>query len=247
MGSEYDNFEETGEEKKSLSLKSASLLIAGVVFIVIIIMLTVRSCTVSKKVEPKVSTKNTSEVVLVEEDLSSEKEDEIDQKGEISEESGKNSSREDTESTAKGSENPTKNNVENGSENIESGNRVENPKNYPQEEGIDANEDSYKDSSQEELSGVSENKYGGFFNVDEPVLGESMETSTLVTGKKAYLVDDIFYTYSLSLIFPIDGGYEVIDYFCPKKTYDAVETGETVKAVYQMDKSGIVSITSISR
>ena len=82
--------------------------------------------------------------------------------------------------------------------------------------------------------------------VEVPELGEIKESSVLVSGKTAYMLDDV-YTYSLSLIFPDGDNYDIVKYMCSKKTYDGVNQGETVNVTYQTDENGIISISSISK
>lgn len=76
---------------------------------------------------------------------------------------------------------------------------------------------------------------------------EVKSTSVLVSGKGIYKVDDNSYTYSLNLIFPDGDGYKVIKYFCSKKSYDAVENGETITAEYQVDSDGVISIRTVTK
>jgi len=129
------------------------------------------------------------------------------------------------------------------SESKESQNLTENTENS----NVVAEQETDINVTEPQSSNESSDLGNSLFKVDEPVLSESYETSVIVAGKEVYVVNDNQYAYALSLIVPDDGGYEIIKYFCPKKTYDGVSNNETVKAVYQLDEKGIISITSISK
>ena len=81
----------------------------------------------------------------------------------------------------------------------------------------------------------------------EPSLGEALTTSAIVSGKKVHLVEDN-YLYDIRLLFVVgNGDSRLCSYFCPRKTYDALSTGDTVTVEYQLDAEGNMSITTISK
>lgn len=81
----------------------------------------------------------------------------------------------------------------------------------------------------------------------EPSLGEALTTSAIVSGKKVHLVEDN-YLYDVRLLFVVgNGDSRLCSYFCPRKTYDALSTGDTVTVEYQLDAEGNMSITTISK
>lgn len=81
----------------------------------------------------------------------------------------------------------------------------------------------------------------------EPSLGETLTTSAIVSGKKVHLVEDN-YLYDIRLLFVVgNGDSRICSYFCPRKTYDALSTGDTVTVEYQLDAEGNMSITTISK
>lgn len=83
--------------------------------------------------------------------------------------------------------------------------------------------------------------------VDEPSLSKMESTKVLVSSKGVFKLDNI-YLYSLGLIFPKETGegYSIINYYCSKKTYDAISKGDTVIVNYQLDGNSNISISSIA-
>lgn len=239
MDNNNTDINDSQEEVKTFSLKKSGIILASVILLIIIVMLVLRSCVVTKEVETDDSVKNKTEVVLTEESNTTEKESENIEKVEIPEESSKNSSSESMKGEGNTGKIQEKDSLENSSE-IDETEKVGNTVNEPSK-GVS------KDDGKTSEDEVSEKLSNNLFEVDVPVLGESSETSTIVSGKDAYLVDSSYYTYSISLIFPKGDEFKVVKYFCSKKIYDAVVSGETVNAVYQVDENGLISITSISR
>lgn len=120
-----------------------------------------------------------------------------------------------------------------------------NSENLVSEEGKKS--DTENSAKKEEPSLEEKGSGVGVFKEKVPTLGENKVVNALVSSKKSYLVDGKFYTYTLSIVLPGNESYNIVDYFCPKKTYDAVKAGDTVKIDYQLDKSGAVSINFISK
>ena len=73
------------------------------------------------------------------------------------------------------------------------------------------------------------------------------QADVLVSSKKTYLVDDKFYAYSLALVIPSNDEYKIVNYYCPKKTYDAIMSGEVVKVDYYVGNNGVIAVDSISK
>ena len=47
--------------------------------------------------------------------------------------------------------------------------------------------------------------------------------------------------------FQLDDEYKIVNYYCPKKTYDAIMSGEVVKVDYYVDNNGVIAVDSISK
>lgn len=86
-----------------------------------------------------------------------------------------------------------------------------------------------------------------FSKLNKINLGESKEVDALVSKKSIYKVSDTSIAYNIDLLIPYEDNYHVVKYFCPKKTYDGLESGVSVKATYQVDENGLISISSLSK
>lgn len=208
-------------------MKKAGITIFSLIIMLVIILLTVRGCSFSKKTEQNSIQNNQSSVVLQGENNSSEKETSSDEEGEKVSSSTQNSP---SNTENKGVEGSKKEDVGSSAENLENKNTFSVNKMEGSNNG-----------------GTSESKNPSIEKVDEPILKGSNEIEALVSGKNSYMLDGVSYVYSISIIFPKDGEYDIVNYFCPKKTYDAVSSGESIKLDYQMDEEGRVSINSISK
>lgn len=81
----------------------------------------------------------------------------------------------------------------------------------------------------------------------EPRLGAEIVVSGIVKGKSMYKVGDS-YTYGVRLILVTGNDVNIeCTYFCPKKTADALEIGDSLNVSYQCDSAGTVCVVSISR
>lgn len=79
-------------------------------------------------------------------------------------------------------------------------------------------------------------------------LGDIKKTAVVVGNKNVSIDDSKVYVYCLGLFMMNDqGGYTTIKYYCPKKTYDAVNTGDSVTMEYQFDNEGNISISGLSK
>lgn len=82
--------------------------------------------------------------------------------------------------------------------------------------------------------------------VDEPELGEKGTTSSVVASKQIFTVKDTCYAYLVNLVVLTKNNDAItLQYFCPRKTYDALSKGESVNIEYQRDSDGRISIISV--
>ena len=205
-----------------MSMKKAGITIFSLLIMFIIILLTVRGCTISKKSEQKDVQNSQPEVVLQEKNNATEKE---------------NKDKEESEKVKEDSKNTVSNTEKSGIDEEET----------PSVESSRENSDSVNTSNSNGVSSNSTNSNNSFIEIGEPVLGESITVNALVSSKKSYLVDGKSYAYSIGVLLPNEDGYDIVNYYCPKKTYDAISSGESIKVDYQVDESGKVSINSISK
>lgn len=205
-----------------MSMKKAGITIFSLLIMFIIILLTVRGCTISKKSEQNDVQNSQPEVVLQEKNNTTEKE---------------NKDKEESEKVKEDSKNTVSNTEKSGIDEEET----------PSVESSRENVDSVNTSNSNGVSSNSTNSNNSFIEIGEPVLGESITVNALVSSKKSYLVDGKSYAYSIGVLLPNEDGYDIVNYYCPKKTYDAISSGESIKVDYQIDESGKVSINSISK
>lgn len=67
-----------------------------------------------------------------------------------------------------------------------------------------------------------------------------------ITGKNVYLTDENVYSYCLKLDFTMKDGIETsIDYLCSVFTWNYVNTGDTVTVKYGLDADGNLLVTSL--
>ena len=67
-----------------------------------------------------------------------------------------------------------------------------------------------------------------------------------ITGKNVYLTDENVYSYCLKLDFTMEDGIETsIDYLCSVFTWNYVNTGDTVTVKYGLDADGNLLVTSL--
>lgn len=83
---------------------------------------------------------------------------------------------------------------------------------------------------------------------EDPVFESTGNMSGLVADKKVFWIDDLSYVYRLDIALTIgDGKTITVKYYCPGKTYEALQVGEAVNVSYGVDKDGYISIESISK
>ena len=81
----------------------------------------------------------------------------------------------------------------------------------------------------------------------DAVLSDAIETSGLVSGKSTYLVDNS-YLYRVGILVVVGNDKNILcSYYCPKNTWDALNMGDSLVVTYQTDSTGNISINTISK
>lgn len=87
----------------------------------------------------------------------------------------------------------------------------------------------------------------GSIEVGEPALSDIMTVLGMVSGKYIYK-NKYGYLYEIRLIVAIGNGENVFStYYCAKKSWDALQVGEGVSVQYQCDNAGNISIYSLAK
>lgn len=89
-------------------------------------------------------------------------------------------------------------------------------------------------------------KDDGFTEVASPELSDVKSAYGMVIGKHIYKKDDA-YIYGVSLSVIINDQSVSALYFCPRKTFNELNSGDSLTVTYQLDSAGAVSIYSISK
>lgn len=142
---------------------------------------------------------------------------------------------------------PNKNTPETESKNHQNSLVFEEPSSTPTESDTSSN---LKLDSNAEDDDVDENpdkiEDGGLQEVVLPAFGEEISTKGIVVGKHTYNYEGS-YVYGITISVLIGDDTQSVYYFCPKKTFDALSSTDTVSVSYQSDSGGNVSIISISK
>lgn len=114
-----------------------------------------------------------------------------------------------------------------------------------------SNSDSVSEESDNEGGNIKEEvnkdtKNDGLEKVEEPSLGELREVTAAVLSKNVFKMGKT-YGYMIELVVVNNDKEIELNYFCPRKTYDALVIGDTVMVQYQSSEDGIISIASVSR
>lgn len=81
----------------------------------------------------------------------------------------------------------------------------------------------------------------------EPALGSEISTQGIVTGMYMYKIGNS-YTYGVNILIVTGNDANIeCSYFCPRRTYSALQIGDALSVIYQMDSQGNISIASISK
>lgn len=204
-----ENSEVDVKPVKLSRMATAGILIAGL-FIILIIIITIHSCSLEKKVNTSPSSEGTVSVTEV-------VTEEVQNQGEVS-------SKIDENSAVSNEVAPTSNEE---SSMVDSG----------------VNNETTNNSYTGTNSTVSENTLN---EVVLPAFGNSLQSKGIVVSKHSYTYQGS-YVYGVSISVLVGENTQTVQYFCPKKTYDALSSTDTVTVEYQQDSAGNVSINSISK
>lgn len=86
----------------------------------------------------------------------------------------------------------------------------------------------------------------GFSEVAEPVLSSVKTSYGMVVGKHIYTKGGS-YIYGVNISVVIGDESVSVEYFCPRKTYDGLNSGDSLNVAYQVDSNGNISVYSISK
>lgn len=86
----------------------------------------------------------------------------------------------------------------------------------------------------------------GLNEVALPELSEKLNTNGIVVSKKSYKYEGS-YIYGVTVSMLVGEQTKSVQYFCPKNTYDALSSTDTITVEYQLDSGGNISISSISK
>lgn len=81
--------------------------------------------------------------------------------------------------------------------------------------------------------------------VADPVLSEQRSAMGMVIGKHTYVANDS-YVYGVTISLIVNEDSVMVNYFCPRKTYESLKSGDSLSVVYQVDSNGRISVSSIS-
>lgn len=229
-GTDLENQDGSREPKEDApvhlsKIKSGFVFVAFLVIVMIVIM-TIRSCSVSRQVNSSQDSQIAETQVNQENNtITSTGENDIKNLDNLAEKEGSDSSWNDTANEA----------------------------NSAYAEG-DTSTNS-NDSVSEETTESSVNKEDTVSSditlqkVSEPQLSESIKVQAVVSSKSIFLSDSGSYVYEVDFLVLTDdnGEYSTFSYFCPKTTYDALTKGDSVNVEYQVDSSGNVSVGAVTR
>ena len=196
--------------------------------VIIIAILFFRGCSVSKEVN---SPQGDQTREVVEEESNQNESITI----ETESESDENSAKSSESSTSSSQESNTGSQINSFNQN-----QVSEPQSQQGSASESQNTSNNKTSSSPEGISITE--------VSDPVLSDVIESSGMVSSKNIYLSNGGSYVYSINLlVLQGDDSYATVEYFCPKTSYDAVTTGDTLIVSYQSDSNGNISISSVAR
>lgn len=231
--------EETQEVKQpevaevKMSKFKVGIVVIAMLLGLIILILTLRGCSVSKEV------KNDQNIQSTE----TENKENINittNGGEEDVNNSKNSTTfEESNSDREENSNSVKNEVVNKSE-----------KNNDTEEdfgGFQDEDETNKGSNMNNNQQVNEDNHG-LERVAEPSLSNAKTSTAMVSSKNVYKLNETSYAYAVNLVILTGENTTInVEYFCPRKTYDAIALGDSLNVEYQTDSFGLVSISSVSR
>lgn len=217
------NEKEEEIEPVKLTKKATTAICIILVVFLIIVLICFRGCSITKKVENPSNPTDT--VTTVQENNSSIATNGGDSSEKIEE---KTSDSKDTESSSSKKSNSSE-------------------KEEVDKEVVVPEKNSEVPSKTETKAEVNESTtFSNLKEVGEPVLNDVINATGLISSKQVYQLEDT-YVYGVKII-TLQGEENVIcRYFCPKKTWDALNMGDSVNISYQMDSLGNTSVISISK
>lgn len=87
---------------------------------------------------------------------------------------------------------------------------------------------------------------GGVVEVASPELSGVDTDYGMVIGKHIYIKNGS-YIYGVNISIVINESSVMAEYFCPRKTYDSLKSGDSLEVKYQVDSNGNISIYSIAK
>lgn len=206
-------------EPVKLGKRKTGIICVVVIFCAILVCLTVRGCSISKEVK---SPSSSSDVTISQEENNGKTPTNV-KDTEVKNSENTSSS---TESSNTLSKDVTKDNSE-----VKDSEIV-----VMQEPTTNTTSNEGADSNSKSLTAV-----------DNPILGSSIDTTGIVSGKATYLIG-ASYLYEVSIVV-VTGNNEsaICKYYCPKNTYDALSMGDSLSVTYQADSTGNSSISTISK
>jgi cytoskeletal protein RodZ len=224
------NSEDKNEKEvkvKKVSKYTCFFFLMFICVLAIIIMMSVRACSVTKSVKSsqKIDSAKTS---IYEEDKGTKK----------SEETG-------TKNIAESTENQEVSNR--SSDKKESMENIDTESKSAGELFEEAKKSLNGDSS-ENSSNSTNGSISGLTEVEVPDLSESFKAPAVVGNKSIYSINSTNYVYRVSLVLQKKSGEKIeLSYFCPRKTYDGIFEGDEVTVELQKSKDEMYSIVSVSK
>lgn len=209
----------------AMSKKKTGLILIIVLFIIMIILYSVRGCSVTKKSD---SSGNSTVASTASSETTEGTTENIDESVPNNTE---NVATTEGVSSASTEENTTENNVSTNPVFI-----------------VNSSEESNNTSnvSTTETSTVSNENNELMQEVATPVLGEEVATTGIVSGKTVYKIGNE-YVYAVKLIVVVGDDKNIsCKYYCTRRSWDSVNSGNSVNVVIKTDTEGTISIESIS-
>ena len=209
----------------AMSKKKTGLILIIILFIVMIILYSVRGCSVIKKSD---GSSNSTVASTASSETTEGTTENIDESVPNNTE---NVATTEGVSSASTEENTTENNV--GTNPVFIVNSTEESNNT-------------SEVSTTEIPTVNNENSESMQEVDTPVLGEVVATTGIVSGKTVYKVGNE-YVYVVKLIVVVGDDKNIsCKYYCTRRSWDSVNSGNSVNVVIKTDTEGTISIESIS-
>lgn len=213
------------KEPKRLSSKVVGILVAIALFMIVVLILVGRGCSISKKQPVDTVDKSTS----------------YSSNGSTNSVKSEENTKESVDSSDEKPETDNFGNpivAENSSDSVGS---------TTEDYGMDEDKESTEIQSNTKDTEINTETSTGLVKIEEPSLGEVQEINALVSGKSVYKNSDVSYAYSINLTLPLEDGNTEVTYYCSKRTYDGVSNGDTLRVEYQLGDTGMISINTVSK